>query len=1265
MSVPLPTVLLLPAVFLMAAFPALGAVERQGDAWVVASDTCRVMLSATDGAILSVSAPGGSCIWRSGEYGLWQLRFRDGTLLNAADFGKSAERTVRFAADGENLRLDYAAPEAAVSITVSASAQGVELRGKVTPAAKTVLDFSLPARLRFPAAEVQRLVFPGNGNSSVGLAFNRLFFSEQPLEHPSSWRSRPGLGGAGYQALYGGPLDQRADAEPPVALRLTEAGAQWLPGMAGRINSATACVNRPSKRDQVDLTLVDSDNGPYFAASHLGGSGYLWRLGGRVGQEETGLAVELVGNVIQRLAQTPGGRTRIGLLNLENGPDRGGWANVTVTEWADRLRQVAGASRGAVSFTELHSTRELAEALSGDEFLCVLNPYGEALPILPGTDAAGTVQAIGAYVRRGGNWFEVGGYPFHYVLEPVRFFTYSLAYPDAFADFEHLESVAGNASVYRVQPQTAEPWAGAKDHSVIFVPGRLGCGGDENGGYADRSFATYVEAGNTWTTPAVRLTVGRPALQALRDYAAANAFTRTLRDKMSPETLGKFANSVMLFYAGAATDKTRYLGRLPVPTLLHFSDYLKGGFDKEYPDHLPPNPRFGTPQEMREFFDRAHQLGHLVMPYTNPTWWCDHPRGPTFEREGDAPLLRNLDGSLSYERYGTAGNDGWTICHWHPGVQAANRRTVRQFTDEYPVDVLFQDQCGARTWRYDMNPASPTPYAYTDGLLSMVAEDCRTKPLSTESGWDRVVNYESQLCGMSWETVPTEGGPSWRRLLKYSISPRVWEVFPVAQAIAHDKVAMIHHDLGQFVTNRQVLSWSLGLGYCMSYRMAAQTVESDGPREWLYWLDRIQKSVCARYLGQPVTEFVHDRGPNPTVEDDGVIRARYGDVQIAANLGPNPRTEGGLELPGFGFVASAPGMLAANVQSLGGRNFGPGGLSFVTQTHGADAEAWVYARADSEVTVKVPGWSPRAATVTVDGRPPQEAGVVDSCVSFRLPPPPNRTRTEVPAALTGLAPRQWPGDRPAIGVLNFPGMAPSWTSITPQMWLAALRASRLATEWGFPVREITNASDLAAALAAGPTAYLVLLNPYGETFPTFGANRWKETLDAVRQYVNNGGNWWETAGYSLYTACYAQDGTVQREPVGPQGMGYLKLPVGAGDVYQPAELLRVTEDGRRWLGDALAAKVEANASAVNRGLTRGQDDPGHIALVAGRDQDFIGGYRLDGWGWLWRIGGFNPNPDVAVPVTVAAIEHLCSNPPEPFRAGGAYFLWHATIKALP
>ncbi|NDK17226.1 MAG: hypothetical protein GW911_34805, partial [Armatimonadetes bacterium] len=64
-------------------------------------------------------------------------------------------------------------------------------------------------------------------------------------------------------------------------------------------------------------------------------------------------------------------------------------------------------------------------------------------------------------------------------LRPVRYFRYGTDYPDAFADFFHLDAQSGSASVYRVQPQKWQPWEGAKNPEAIFVPGRLGCGGDE------------------------------------------------------------------------------------------------------------------------------------------------------------------------------------------------------------------------------------------------------------------------------------------------------------------------------------------------------------------------------------------------------------------------------------------------------------------------------------------------------------------------------------------------------------------------------------------------------------------------------------------------------------------------------------------------------------------------------------------------------------------------------------------------------------------
>jgi len=91
--------------------------------------------------------------------------------------------------------------------------------------------------------------------------------------------------------------------------------------------------------------------------------------------------------------------------------------------------------------------------------------------------------------------------------------------------------------------------------------------------------------------------------------------------------------------------------------------------------------------------------------------------------------------------------------------------------------------------------------------------------------------------------------------------------------------------------------------------------------------------------------------------------------------------------------------------------------------------------------------------------------------------------------------------------------------------------------------------------------------------------------------------------------------------------------------------------------------VGALSSSVNRGLSQGSDDPGHLALVSGGRQDFIGAYRLDGWGYLWRIGGLNPNPDVAVPVAVAAMKYVFDHPPLPIAGGGLSYLWHVKVTA--
>ncbi len=321
--------------------------------------------------------------------------------------------------------------------------------------------------------------------------------------------------------------------------------------------------------------------------------------------------------------------------------------------------------------------------------------------------------------------------------------------------------------------------------------------------------------------------------------------------------------------------------------------------------------------EMAALFRDLRAQGHLVSPYTNPTWWCDHPRGPSFVAAGEAPLAIGLDGKPYHEVY--ARNDGWTTTFWHPAVQAANRETVRAFTQDAPVDLLFQDQCGARGWRWDFNPASPSPMAYTEGLLSMNAEDARRAPLGTEDGWDHTANYQTALCGCTWRTVPLE--PSLRPLYKTEIPADSWRIEPVALRLFHDKALFYMHDLGAFVTNERVLAWMLALGYNLSYVAVGDFVGT--PQfAWYTWLHELQARVVSRIAGQPLVAFRHDRAPllarrdlasfaDP--RDDGVVAAQWGDVSVCVNLGDVPRTVGGRALAPYGWWIEGPGLTSGHL----------------------------------------------------------------------------------------------------------------------------------------------------------------------------------------------------------------------------------------------------------------------------------------------------------------------------------------------------------------
>jgi len=1251
---------LLGALFLLAgAVLAAPRVVEQAGYVVLAGDTYVLKLDLETGAITSFAGPGDSnpLCW-SGPDGLWKLAFADHSELVASQFGASGTRTckVRILQQPPRVELHYSAPEAEVEVTLTPRPGWVDFTGRVQPYKQAALTFALPARLYFSTETLTHFYSPLNGTRSVGAVFAPGFFKPQPPDSPSGWRPEP-LGPAGYEALFGGPLLQKADFVKPITLQVTSVGRKALsPALCAALEHSQAEVNRPSAPGQLDVVWVDSSQGPWFGASHLHGKGLLWRVGGKVGPEQAPLLLQLVRAALDQLPGLPARKGKIALVDLVKGPQKGGWCEVELSDWARLLSDWCSTQPSRFTFVKLTTPDQVLQALKGDEYAAILNPYGENVPIPEKVAPSAFFEALRNYVQRGGWWFECGGYPFYYALRPVKDYYWRSSYPAAFADFFHFDTTAGSVSLYRVQPRTWQSWSAAKDPSKCFVPGELGFGGSEEGGYCWRDYATYVKPGTWWQAPTSRLAQGLTARTALQAYAEANALQRPLSAKVPPALLAKLKRAVLVYYGGTAREKIAGLPYLPRGCLLHFADYLKGGFDKEYPDHLPPNRYFGTAEDLKQFFEAAHTAGDLISPYTNPTWWCDNPRGPTFQQAGEAPLLRTLDGKLSPERY--AQNTGFSICFWHPAVQAANRRTRAQFTEEFPVDVLFEDQCGARGWRYDTNPASPTPYAYTEGLLSLVQEDSEHVPLATENGWDQVAKYETYLCGMSWGLVPTTDAPFGRNFLKDQYPPKYWKIFPAAEYLAHTDCLFLHHDLGQFVTNEQVLAWSLGLGYCLSYRMNATTDAESPELAWLKWLAVLQQTVCARYAGQLLLEFKHLRGPDA---DEGSLFARYGQVEISANLCPTPRTVAGRRLASYGFFASAPGLRAGCLSEVADRDFGAKGAAFVAEKIAERRyELNWYASEQALVGAVLPEtFTGSARLAWADGKHVQiqvRNGEFSTTTPYWL----GRHKIAPPTELAPLAPSEWPG-KPAIAVLDMPGLSGSWVKVSPAEWLEALRASTELQQANAKIVPLTSPEALQAALKAGATRYFAIVNPYGELLPTTGPGQAKATLAAIRDYVQHGGTWWETGGLSFCQAIYPAGKTWQREALGEEGLQFFGLSAGTGPVEQLPEPLAVTPLGKQVLGPALSKLVETSTTQVNRELPTNWHDPGHVTLVVGQSGDFAGGYRLGGWGWLWRLGGLNPSPALAKAVVVRTLEVLYTHPPLPVMPSVHKRVWQAEL----
>ncbi|HUV05791.1 MAG TPA: DUF6259 domain-containing protein [Armatimonadota bacterium] len=456
-------------------------------------------------------------------------------------------------------------------------------------------------------------------------------------------------------------------------------------------------------------------------------------------------------------------------------------------------------------------------------------------------------------------------------------------YPsDAFSDFAWAEVARGTISIYAVQD---EPIFWSSKLKLRNLP-------DKRRVEYTRETNTFVGAGGSWVSPSIVFIFGHSPLDSFEKYWSENGLDRspTVEAKLGGKLFDQLRSSVLLVYNFDAiaqrggdkpkvfSESARGLSSLPSPVLLHPLCYWNppetgrrpdgGVFDTDYPDFLPPREEFGGDQGFAEYLDNANRLGLLVMPYINPTCW--DKRSASYRKFGDAVGAKTPDGRLWM---------GWgmvTVTPHHPQVRAKNRALANGFTGPCKVDLLFEDQVGARSHTYDFSPHALHPAAYTHGLIQHAKRASAKIPLMTERGFDRLAPYESGFCGIELGLSCTTFMKGWEWDAFYGAGN--WRVFPLETYFLGPHAALYHHDLGQYVLTKGDLSWCLAKGYNMNspYGRAGEQSEV---------CDAFQKAVCLLYFGRKLKSFEY--------LNDSVTKTVFPMVTIFANHSPDSAFEHG------------------------------------------------------------------------------------------------------------------------------------------------------------------------------------------------------------------------------------------------------------------------------------------------------------------------------------------------------------------------------------
>ena len=423
-------------------------------------------------------------------------------------------------------------------------------------------------------------------------------------------------------------------------------------------------------------------------------------------------------------------------------------------------------------------------------------------------------------------------------------------------DLTWIDLKYGTLAVYQVAPESRSPTLIGYAPQWGKTPARTSWTHD---------FALGIESDSSLELPVMRVAVGETLPAAITNYRDANGIDRyspvdaKLDDAASTVKRSPLMKMDPYDQSRSLSEINAMADHAEAPAMLHPMAYTEQRFDTQNPDWWPPAERRGGPADYRTHFRDRQRDGFLVMPYTNPTWWCptSHTNDWLEERtiELDDIAARHPDDNPQREEYCSENRETneWYDCK--PGVVASPSDPIvrerldilmQQQIDEHS-DLVFEDQIGARPWVWDYHDASPSPRSYSDAWLRHNHRHVRRR-LMTESGDDQLAQVQAGFCATML---------SWERHWKRAWGGTYWRYYPVSAMMVRDKTLLYQHDLEghnspSVTESLRMLRWNLAYGHQLNFDLWAQR------HPWLPIVTAFSHHVLGGYAGELLREWTGD-----------------------------------------------------------------------------------------------------------------------------------------------------------------------------------------------------------------------------------------------------------------------------------------------------------------------------------------------------------------------------------------------------------------------